>query len=111
ISFSYSDSRRLMAQFFSREDFLLIYRVDAAHFSPVGKPYNPDIEPNFVDANLPSIMIYPLEKSSAVLGFNWFSDPENQPLDIGQYYSSFKDKAVIENVEINIDTTIKFEIK
>src|SRR5690606_33739374 len=52
ISFSYSDSRRLMAQFFSREDFLLIYRVDAVHFSPVGKPYNPDIEPNFVDANL-----------------------------------------------------------
>src|SRR5690606_17675142 len=106
ISFSYDDSNRLITQFISREDFLLIYRTDATDLIPVGKPYNPEVALNFVTANIPPIKIPPLERSRFVLGFSWFRNPENQPLGIGNYYSSFKDKVVVDNVEMHINTTV-----
>lgn len=111
VVFSYSDSRRLMAQFFSREDFLFVYRRVGVALIPAGKPYNPEIPLNFIDANLPPTKIHPFEKSEAILGFSWSSNSANQPLSIGNYYSSFEDKAVIENIEIDINTTIEFEIR
>ena len=111
ISFSYGDSNRLITQFINREDFLLIYRTDATGLIPIGKPYNPEVDLNFVASNVPPIKIPPFERSVFVLGFNWFSNTENKPLEVGNYYSSFKDKVVVDNVEMDINTAIEFEVK
>lgn len=108
--FSWSDYRRLLTQFYGREDFLLVYEMESKTMNPIGKPYNPEIALNFVDSNLPPMKIPPQGKREMIFGFFWFFRPENQPLDKGKYFSSFTDLADIEGFEVSINTSIEFEM-
>ena len=108
--FSWSDYRRLLTQFYGREDFLQVYKMESETMNPIGKPYDSKISLNFVDSNLPPTKIPPRGEREMIFGFFWSFRPESQPIKKGNYFSSFTDTADLEGVEIFIDTSIEFEV-
>ncbi|WP_026953512.1 hypothetical protein [Algoriphagus vanfongensis] len=108
--FSRSDYVRLFTQFYEREDFLLVYKIESETMSPIGKPYDLKNQLNFATINLPPTKMPPHGKREMIFGFFWSYRQENQPMDKGKYFSSFTDFAAIEEFEVPIDTSIEFEM-
>lgn len=108
--FSWSDHMRLLTQFYGREDFLLVYKMESENMDPIGKPYDPEIPINFVMINLPPTKIAPQGKREMIFGFFRSFRQENQPLHQGRYFSSFTDVVDIEGFEVSINTSIEFEM-
>lgn len=112
---SHRDGDRLFQQFYKQRDFLSIYRKDNGtdHQDSVyiGKPYDPDVEINFPAINLPGYFLrIPPSGQQYIFRASWSDNPINRPLPADNYYSAFKDKIIIEGIEIVIDTSIEFEV-
>lgn len=110
---SHEGGNRLFQQFYKQGDFLSIYRKNGVK-PPVyvGKPYDPDVEINFPDINLPGYFLnVPPSGRQYTFRFSWLNYPINRPLPAGTYYSSFSDAISVEGVEVIIDTAIEFEVK
>ena len=110
---SHEGGRKLFQQFYKQVDFLSVYRKDSGKPPMyVGKPYDPDVEINFPDINLPGYFLHvPPSGRQYTFRFSWLNYPINRPLPAGSYYSSFSDAISVEGIEIIIDTAVEFEVK
>jgi len=115
VSLSHEDGKKLYEQFYKQRDFLAIYRKESAENSQgavfIGKPYDSSVELYFTDNLLPGcfIDIAPSDRQYVFL-VPWTTNPANQAIPTGSYYSSFHDNVLIEDVEISIDTKVEFKV-
>ena len=102
---------KLYRQFYKQLDFLAIYRKEGAEAVFIGKPYDSSVDLEFPAIIFPGnfIKVGPSGRQYVFL-IPWTTNPTNQAIPVGNYYSHFQDKVLIEDVEISIDTKIEFKV-
>lgn len=96
---------------YQKEDFLLIYKLigddkGEATWVPLGKPYKQPAP--CLTISLP--LIVPAHGEAKLHGRAWNSNPDNQPLTAGKYYTAFSFTFELDGQSRTHDLKLEFEV-